>query len=75
MIKDLRRAPIEDRKGFLAKLLSRPQEGIAFNQHYVCDGAVLFKHACALGCEGMVSKQLGSAYRYARAAGARYEGE
>jgi hypothetical protein len=55
--------PIEDRKGFLAKLLSRPQQGIAFNQHYACDSAVLFKNACALGCEGIVSKQLGSAYR------------
>jgi bifunctional non-homologous end joining protein LigD len=57
---DLRRTPIEERKDFLATLLNRPQEGIAFNQHYLCDGAVLFKHACALGCEGVVSKRLGS---------------
>jgi bifunctional non-homologous end joining protein LigD len=60
---DLRRTPIEERKDFLAKLLSRPQAGIAFNQHYLCDGAILFKHACALGCEGIVSKRLGSSYR------------
>jgi bifunctional non-homologous end joining protein LigD len=63
---DLRRTPIEERKDFLAKLLNRRQEGIAFNQHYLCDGAVLFKHACALGCEGVVSKRLGSAYRSGR---------
>jgi bifunctional non-homologous end joining protein LigD len=63
---DLRRTPIEERKDFLAKLLNRPQEGIAFNQHYLCDGAVLFKHACALGCEGVVSKRLGSPYRSGR---------
>ena len=42
------------------------QEGIAFNQHYLCDGAVLLKHACALGCEGVVSKRLGSPYRSGR---------
>jgi ATP-dependent DNA ligase len=59
---DLRRTSIEDRKGFLAKLLSHPLEGIAFNQHFACDGAILFKHACALGCEGIVSKRLGSPY-------------
>jgi ATP-dependent DNA ligase len=58
--------PSEDRKGFLAKLLSRPYEAIAFNQHYLCEGAVLFKHACALGCEGIVSKRLGSAYHSGR---------
>ena len=28
--------------------------------------AVLFKHACALGCEGVVSKRLGSPYRSGR---------
>ena len=24
---------------------------------------MIFKHACALGCEGIVSKRLGSTYR------------
>jgi ATP-dependent DNA ligase len=37
------------------------------NVHYDCDGATVFKHACALGCEGIVSKRLGSAYRSGRA--------
>ena len=64
--KDLRRTPIEERKGTRAKLLSHPHEGIAFNQHYDGDGAMIFKHACALGCEGIVSKRLGSAYRSGR---------
>ena len=27
---------------------------------------MLFKHACALGCEGVVSKRLGSPYRSGR---------
>ena len=63
---DLRRVSIEERKAFLAKLLSRHHEGIAFNHHYSCEGAVLYKHVCALGCEGIVSKRLGSAYRSGR---------
>jgi hypothetical protein len=29
---------------------------------YTADGAIIFKHACALGCEGIVSKRLGSSY-------------
>jgi bifunctional non-homologous end joining protein LigD len=63
---DLRRIPIEQRKGVLAKLLSHPHAGIAFNQHYEADGPIIYKHACALGCEGIVSKRLGSAYRSGR---------
>ena len=63
---DLRRIPIEQRKGLLAKLLSHPHAGIAFNQHYEADGPIIYKYACALGCEGIVSKRLGSAYRSGR---------
>ena len=40
--------------------------GIAFNRHFAGDGAMIFKHACALGCEGIVSKRLGSPYRAGR---------
>jgi bifunctional non-homologous end joining protein LigD len=64
---DLRRTPIEERKRILAKLLSHTHEGIAFNEHYTGDGGINFKHACALGCEGIVSKRLGSSYRSGRA--------
>ena len=63
---DLRRTPIEERKRILAKLLSHPHEGIAFNEHCTGDGAIIFKHACALGCEGIVSNRLGSPYRSGR---------
>ena len=65
--KDLRHTPIEERKGTLAKLLGHPHEGIALNQHSSGDGAIIFKHACSLGCEGIVSKRLGSPYRSGRA--------
>jgi hypothetical protein len=30
------------------------------------DGVIVFQHACALGCEGIVSKRLGSHYRSGR---------
>jgi bifunctional non-homologous end joining protein LigD len=63
---DLRALPIERRKDSLAKLLTRPHEGIAFNQHYTCESAAIFKHACALGCEGIVSKRLGLSYHSGR---------
>ena len=40
--------------------------GIALNEHYEGDGEIIFKHACKLGCEGIVSKRLGSTYRSGR---------
>jgi bifunctional non-homologous end joining protein LigD len=64
--KDLRWLPIETRKLALANLLLREREGIVFNQHYNGDGVIIFKQACALGCEGIVSKRLGSIYRSGR---------
>jgi bifunctional non-homologous end joining protein LigD len=55
--KDLRSTPIEQRKQALADVLHREDDGIVFNVHYDCDGATVFNHACALGCEGIVSKR------------------
>jgi ATP-dependent DNA ligase len=64
---DLRASPIEERKRTLARLLRRSYPGIVLNEHFNGDGAVIYRHACALGCEGIVSKRLGSAYRSGRA--------
>jgi bifunctional non-homologous end joining protein LigD len=63
---DLRQQPLEQRKGALADLLHDAGDRIAFNKHFAGDGTAIFKHACALGCEGIVSKRLGSAYRAGR---------
>ena len=64
---DLRRSSIEYRKRKLAKLVTRSaQLGIVINEHYEGDGEIVFKHACTLGCEGIVSKRLGSLYRSGR---------
>ena len=63
---DLRRLRIEQRKAKLAKLVRGPQPGIVLNEHYEDDGEIVFHHACKLGCEGIVSKRLGSTYRSGR---------
>ena len=64
--KDLRREPIEKRKALLAKLLKRRQVSIVLNEHFEEDGAAVYRAACQLGCEGIVSKRLGSMYRSGR---------
>ena len=63
---DLRQQPIEDRKRALARLVRGPHPGIVLSEHYVGDGDIVYKHACKLGCEGIVSKRLGSHYRSGR---------
>ncbi len=63
---DLRRVPIEQRKRRLARLLRSPHHGLVLNEHFDSDGDLVFKHACKLGCEGIVSKRLGSSYRSGR---------
>ena len=45
---DLRQQPLEHRKDKLADLLSNADDDIAFNRHFAGDGAVIFKHACAV---------------------------
>jgi len=64
---DLRRKPIESRKDALNQLLRRADAaGVVFNQHYKADGETLFRAACRLGRQGIVSKRLGSPYRSGR---------
>jgi bifunctional non-homologous end joining protein LigD len=63
---DLRREPIEVRKATLKGLLRRARPGIAFNRHFEVDGTIVYQQACALGCEGIVSKRLGTPYRSGR---------
>jgi bifunctional non-homologous end joining protein LigD len=63
---DLRREPIEDRKRLLGKLLRGSHLSIVLNEHFTEDGAIVFREACKLGCEGIVSKRFGSPYRSGR---------
>src|SRR5262249_35262765 len=64
--RDLRREPIEKRKALLAKLLKGQHVSIVLNEHYEEDGEIVFREACKLGREGIVSKRLGSVYRRGR---------
>jgi bifunctional non-homologous end joining protein LigD len=63
---DLRRLPIEQRKHLLGKLIGAPQPGLAVSEHFLGDGNIVYQQACNLGCEGIVSKRIGSTYRSGR---------
>jgi len=64
---DLRREPLEMRKATLTSLLAKVGPGLRLNEHIQHeDGEVVFRHACKLGCEGIVSKRLGSRYTSGR---------
>src|ERR1700745_2284726 len=64
--RDLRREPIERRKTLLTKLLKGSPSSIVLNEYYEEEGEIVFREACKLGCEGIVSKRLGSIYRRGR---------
>ena len=64
---DLRRLPLSMRKASLARLLARRVDGIFlsdFEQGEI--GPDLFRHACLMGLEGLVSKHRESTYRGGR---------
>jgi bifunctional non-homologous end joining protein LigD len=62
---DLRQEPLVTRKRMLQNL-THLSAGILFNEHIGGDGAVIFRHARRLGCEGIVSKRADSPYRNGR---------
>jgi bifunctional non-homologous end joining protein LigD len=57
--KDLRRTPLEERKGALAKLIRR---SLQLNEYITERGDIVLRHAYKLGYEGIVSKRVGSPY-------------
>jgi hypothetical protein len=60
---DLRPRPLGELKARLANVLGGKPGGILFNEHTDEDGATVFRHACKLGFEGIVSKRLSAPYR------------
>jgi bifunctional non-homologous end joining protein LigD len=61
---DLRRLPLIDRRELLRDLLAKDQRfPIQFSEHYEGLGTALFRKACAMGLEGIVSKRALSAYK------------
>jgi bifunctional non-homologous end joining protein LigD len=63
---DLRPDPLEGRKATLEMMLAKAGPGIRFNEHMEGDGEAVFRHACKLGLEGIVSKRKDSPYRSGR---------
>ena len=61
----MRPSPLEERRDRLAGLLhEEPSLSLLFSEAVEGDkGAALFRHACAMGLEGIVSKRKGSPYR------------
>ena len=54
--------PLEGRKARLVNIVAGADRGIWFNDHISDDGPTVFKHACKLGLEGIVSKHKDSRY-------------
>jgi bifunctional non-homologous end joining protein LigD len=66
---DLRSAALIDRKEVLRELLQNAGDDIApiqFSEHFDTDGVSLFKQACDLGLEGIVSKYKDAPYKSER---------
>jgi bifunctional non-homologous end joining protein LigD len=67
---DLRKEPLLVRKAKLAKLLEKADPTrLGYTDHSEDDGADIFRHACKLGYEGIVSKRRDFAYRSGRCKG------
>ena len=60
---DLRHTPLVGRKKRLARLLGGRRLGIVLSDHTADDGATIFRHACRMGLEGIVSKRISAPYR------------
>jgi bifunctional non-homologous end joining protein LigD len=54
--------PLEVRKATLANVLAKAADGIRLSEHIEEDGPTVFRHACKLGLEGIVSKRRDSPY-------------
>jgi bifunctional non-homologous end joining protein LigD len=67
--RDLAGLPLVERKAELARLLGKDQRGtIRMSEHFEESGAVVLRHACAMGLEGIVSKLRDAPYCSGRCA-------
>jgi ATP-dependent DNA ligase len=60
---NLRPLPLIDRREMLVRLLRKAPAGIRLCEHDPGDAEALFRAACRMGLEGIVSKKLTSSYR------------
>src|ERR1700677_1476660 len=61
---DLRKLPLLERKTILKKLIAKT--AVQFSESFEVDGPEMFKHACGIGLEGVVSKVRDSRYSSGR---------
>jgi DNA ligase D-like protein (predicted ligase) len=54
--------PLADRKACLATLLDHAENAIRYSDHQIGQGPAFYRHACASGVEGIVSKRLDAGY-------------
>jgi bifunctional non-homologous end joining protein LigD len=67
--RDLRREHWSDRRSKLARLLRGAGHGVQLSDHMEGnDGEAVFRHACAMGLEGIVAKRRDRPYRSGRTA-------
>jgi bifunctional non-homologous end joining protein LigD len=64
--KDLRLAPLEARRAALTRILREGKHGLRPSDQVEADGATVYRLACELGAEGIISKLKGSRYRSGR---------
>lgn len=64
---DLRGAALAERKRVLSQLLTGAPERIVYAEHLEADGPEIRQRACAMGLEGIISKQQDAPYRSGRA--------
>jgi bifunctional non-homologous end joining protein LigD len=61
---DLRKLPLVERKSHLKKLIEKTD--IQFSESFETDGQEMYRHACKVGLEGLVSKVADSRYTSGR---------
>ena len=65
----MRPLPLDERRRRLRIALRGADKALRFSDHLEGDGEAIFRHACALGLEGIVSKRRDGRYRSGRSAG------
>jgi ATP-dependent DNA ligase len=63
---DLRALRLKERRARLRKALRGANKALGFREHLEGDGEAIFRHACSLGLEGIVSKRRDTRYRSGR---------
>jgi bifunctional non-homologous end joining protein LigD len=65
--RDLTGEPLAVRKAALAGLLKKGKDGVLrYTDHFEEDGPLIYRHACDLGLEGIISKRRDAPYRSGR---------